>query len=82
MMKLTLIKRSDPYCGACEVMANILTGEGIPFDTIDITTEPEAVEKYDIAGVPVMLFEKDGEITDRLSGVHPADAVRAKLGGR
>lgn len=65
-------------------MANILEGEGIPHDTIDITDNPEAIDKYGLTSVPVMLIEKDGEITDRLVGVHPADAVKAKLteGGR
>ena len=83
--KLTLIKRTDPICPACITMANILEGEEIPFDTIDITDAPEAIEEYDLTGVPVMIIrDNDGEITDRLVGVHPADAVKAKLaeGGR
>lgn len=81
--KLTLIKRTTPICPACMAMANMLDAEGVEYETIDITENPEAVEKYDLTGVPVMLIRgSDGEITDRLVGVHPVDAVKAKLGGR
>ncbi|RKJ71806.1 glutaredoxin, partial [Butyricicoccus sp. 1XD8-22] len=57
--KLTLIKRSTPTCPACKTMQFILEEENIPFDTIDISQDTEAIEKYDLSSVPVILVDND-----------------------
>lgn len=77
--KITLIKRTVPRCPACQMTALQLDGEGIKYDVIDITEQPEAIEKYDLTGVPVLLIDKpDGERI-RLDGFQPADKVKALL---
>ena len=71
--KLTLIKRSIPACPACATMQLILENEDIPFDTIDIAEEPEAIEKYSLSSVPVLLID-GGQI--KLNGIQPIEVIK------
>lgn len=81
MRKLTLIKRSAPRCGSCEMMQAALEGEGIPHDIIDITTEPDAIEAYNLTGVPVLLIEDDAGEHIRLTGFQPVEHIADLLKG-
>lgn len=76
--KLTLIKRSTPMCPQCNTMQFILEGEGIPFDTIDIAQDTEAIEKYDLSSVPVLLVDSDGTQI-KLNGIHPIEVIKELL---
>lgn len=76
--KLTLIKRSSPICPQCNIMQLVLEEEGIPFDTIDIATDTDAVEKYNLSGVPVILIN-DGDTEVRLNGVQPIEVIKELL---
>ena len=76
--KLTLIKRSTPTCPACNTMQLILEEEGIPFDTIDISQDTEAIEKYDLSSVPVILVDNDGTQI-KLNGIQPVEVIKELL---
>jgi len=76
--KLTLIKRSTPMCPACNTMQLILEGEGIPFDVIDISQDVEAIQKYDISSVPVMLIDNEG-VQIKLNGIQPVEVIKELL---
>lgn len=76
--KLTLIKRSTPMCPACNTMQFILEEEGIQFDTIDIAIDKDAIEKYDLSSVPVLLIDSDsGQI--KLNGIQPIEVIKEML---
>ncbi|MFJ3388914.1 glutaredoxin family protein [Lysinibacillus sp. NPDC086135] len=76
--KLTLIKRSTPTCPACETMQFILIEEGVPFDTIDIAKDDDAIEKYDLSSVPVILIDSDeGQV--KLNGIQPIEVIKELL---
>jgi glutaredoxin len=81
MRKLTLIKRSSPICPACNVMKAMLDGEGIEHDVVDITEDPGAVERFDITGVPALVFEGNGDDggTIRMFGVQPIEQIQEAL---
>lgn len=77
--KLTLIKRSTPMCPDCNKMQIILEGEGVPFDTIDIAKDAEAIEKYGLSSVPVILIDSDeGQV--KLNGIQPIEVIKELLG--
>lgn len=77
--KLTLIKRTVPRCNACAIMAAQLDGEGIEYETIDITETPSAIEEFGLTAVPVMIIrEEDGGLI-RLTGMQPIDEIKALL---
>lgn len=76
--KLTLIKRSTPPCPHCNTMQLILEDEGILFDIIDIAKDTEAIEKYDLSSVPVILIN-DGDTQVKLNGIQPIEVVKELL---
>ena len=76
--KLTLIKRSNPICPNCIKMQDALDGEGISYDVVDIAIDTDAIEKYGIMSVPVVLI-KDGDETIRLNGLQPIEVVKEFL---
>lgn len=76
--KLTLIKRSTPMCPDCNKMQISLEGEGIPFDTIDIVKDIEAIARYDLSSVPVILIDSDeGQV--KLNGIQPIEVIKELL---
>ena len=77
--KLTLIKRSTPTCPACNTMQFILENEGIPFDTIDIAVEEDAVEKYSLSSVPVLLINEEDGSYIKLNGIQPVEVIKELL---
>lgn len=78
--KLTLIKRSTPTCPQCNTMQFILENEGIPFYIIDIAVETDAVEKYNLSSVPVLLINGDNGSQIKLNGIQPIEVIRELLG--
>jgi glutaredoxin len=83
MSTVTLIKRSQPACPACNVMQAMLNGEGIEHETIDITDTPEAIEEYGLTSVPVTLVESSeaGRGTIRFIGVQPIEEIKEAIEG-
>lgn len=71
MAEVTLIKRTNPPCPACQTMQAQLEGEGVPHDTIDVTEQPEVIEEYGLQSVPVTIV--NGE---QLNGFQPVEKVR------
>ena len=76
--KLILIKRSIPICPACNKMQFILEANEIPFDTIDISKDAEAIEKYDLSSVPVILVDGGGTQI-KLNGIQPVEVIKELL---
>lgn len=77
--KLTLIKRSIPFCPNCVTMQQALDDADIQYDTIDIASEPEAVDKYGVMSVPVLLIGEDGDDQMKLNGLQPVELVKTFL---
>lgn len=76
--KLTLIKRSTPVCPNCNILQSMLENEDIPFNIIDIATNPEAIEKYNLSSVPVLLIHD--ETNDiQLNGIQPIEVIKEFL---
>ena len=76
--KLTLIKRSAPFCPECNKMQFILDNNGVQYETIDIAVDKDAVEKYNLKSVPVMLIN-DGDTEIKLVGVQPLELIQELL---
>jgi len=59
-------------------MQFILKEEGVPFDTIDIAKDIEAIDKYGLSSVPVILIDSDeGQI--KLNGFQPIEVIKELL---
>jgi thiol-disulfide isomerase/thioredoxin len=66
---LELIKIEKTVCPQCTLLQIMLDAGEIEVDQVhNVDHEPEIVDEYDIQGVPVLLFKKDGEVVDRIVG--------------
>lgn len=81
MAKVTLIKRSNPACPACNILAAMLDGEGIEHEVIDITADPNAIERFNITSVPVLDVQREGKGSIRFFGVQPIEDIKEAIGG-
>jgi thioredoxin 1 len=43
----------------------------VMFETIDVDTSPEPVQKYLITSVPTVIIEKNGQLAQRHVGINP-----------
>jgi len=64
------------WCGPCRQLAplfNTLEQEfsNVSFETIDVDTSPDEVQKYMVTSVPTVIVFKDGVAKQRYVGVQP-----------
>lgn len=72
-MTLTLYIKPEG-CWQCTKTKDLFTKAGVQFDTVDVTTNDNALayitEELNYAQVPVVVYEKDGS-EDHWSGLNP-----------
>jgi thioredoxin 1 len=76
-MAVEAIKFYAEWCAPCKVVNNEL--KDLDIQSYDIEQEPELVRKYQVKTVPTIVFIKDGELVDRLTGVVTKDKYLTKL---
>ena len=65
------------WCGPCRVLTTILNKAQIEYEPINVDSNEELVNKYDIKTIPVFMAVKDdGTEIDRFVGVKSADAIK------
>lgn len=80
-----LVDFSAVWCGPCKMLDPIvqqLAGEWdgkVKVVKIDADENPNIVMKYQVMGIPTLLFFKEGEIKERITGYQPKDKLVAKF---
>ena len=65
------------WCGPCRVLTTMLNKAQIEYEPINVDSNEELVNKYDIKTIPVFIAVKDdGTEIDRFVGVKSVDAIR------
>lgn len=65
------------WCGPCRVLTTTLNKAQIEYEPINVDSNEELVNKYDIKTIPVFMAVKDdGTEIDRFVGVKSADAIK------
>ena len=65
------------WCGPCRVLTTMLNKAQIEYEPINVDSNEELVNKYDIKTIPVFMAVKDdGTEIDRFVGVKSADAIK------
>ena len=65
------------WCGPCRVLTTMLNKARIEYDPINVDSNEELVNKYDIRTIPVfMVVKDDGTEIDRFVGVKSTDAIK------
>lgn len=75
------------WCGPCKMIAPVLAeiakekGDQVRITKVNIDDEPALQQRFNIRGVPSLLFFQGGELRDQLVGVAPKAAIVEKLEG-
>jgi thioredoxin 2 len=73
------------WCGPCHMLAPTL--EALARDyagravvgKLDVDANPGTASRFDVRGIPALLFFRGGQLVDRLVGVQPRGAIEARL---
>ena len=80
-----LVDFSAVWCGPCKMLDPVVKQLAGDWDgkvkvvKIDADENPNILMKYGVLGIPTLLFFKDGEIQDRVTGYQPKDKLIAKF---
>lgn len=80
-----LVDFSAVWCGPCKMLDPIvkqLAGEWdgkVKVVKIDADQNPNILMQYSVLGIPTLLFFKEGEVKERITGYLPKDKLIAKF---
>lgn len=73
---IKLIKIGQDGCRPCQIVSymlkaneDIIAVEGATIEEINITHQPEMVERYNVMSTPVLVFERNGIEITRINGM-------------
>ncbi len=73
------------WCGPCKMIAPVLdeiakeNADRFRVAKVNIDDDPALMQRYNIRGVPALLFFQGGELRDQIVGVAPKKAIVDKL---
>ncbi|MCK4650666.1 thioredoxin family protein [Candidatus Babeliales bacterium] len=80
-----VVKFETKWCGICRSIALIYSelakkyNNEMKFATVNISKIGEIAKKYEITGVPIFLFFKDGKIVGRIEGGVEVNVLENKI---
>ncbi len=73
------------WCGPCKMIAPVLdeiakeSGDKFRIAKVNIDDDPALMQRFNVRGVPALLFFKGGELRDQIIGVAAKNAIVDKL---
>ncbi len=83
--KLAVLDLWADWCGPCHMLAPTIAGLAVEFDgraivaKLDVDENPVTASRFNIMGIPTVLFIKNGKEIDRIVGVQPYTAFAARM---
>jgi thioredoxin 1 len=72
------------WCGPCKmfgpVFDNTMQVTGTSFTKVDVDSNRELAFEYNVSSVPTIIFEKDGQVVKRHTGVMSQSQLTSLLG--
>ena len=74
-----VLKFSATWCGPCKTLSPVfaqIKGEisVVNYIDIDVDTNKDMAQAYSITSIPAVIFEKDGQVVNRIIGLKPKSA--------
>ena len=86
MAKVQVLDFYAEWCGPCRAMSPSIKslteeyqGSEVEIKKVNVDTEPELTQKYDIKSIPTLVFLKESEEVDRTSGAIPKEKIKEKI---
>lgn len=73
-----------PWCGPCRTIAPILEelasemGDKLVVTKVNVDENQGLAQKFGIRAIPTLLFFKDGQLKDTVTGLLPKEALKSK----
>ena len=69
---MKILKLEQPNCNPCKMVSNFLNDNGVEYDVVDVSENPEVASQYGIMSVPVtILLNEEGKEVVRSNGFKP-----------
>jgi thioredoxin 1 len=84
-LNLLLVHFKTEWNGACEILTPVYEDlanaykDTAKFFTVDAEKNKTAVHDYGVIEIPTILFFKNGEVVDHVSGLTPKNIIASKI---
>lgn len=83
--KLVIVDFFATWCAPCKMLLPILeelqneNADKLSIVKVDTDESKEITRTYGVRGMPTLIFFKDGEVVDKISGVQPKAVLAEKI---
>lgn len=79
---LIIKKFTASWCKPCEQLDKVISevlpsyDTGVVYEKVDVEENVDEADKYQIRGVPTMIFEVDGMVKERIVGLRSGSQIK------